>query len=41
MRQDVGGIAANIAEPVEFLDENILIGRNVIMGAKEAGLKTF
>ena len=35
----VGGIAANIAEPVEFLDENILIGRNVIMGAKEAGVE--
>ena len=35
----VGGIAANIANPVEFLDENFLIGRNVIMGAKEAGIE--
>jgi GDP-L-fucose synthase len=35
----VGGIAANIAAPVAFLDQNIMIGRNVIMGAHTAGVK--
>lgn len=35
----VGGIAANMAAPVAFLDQNIMIGRNVIMGAHEAGVK--
>ncbi|WP_339763901.1 GDP-L-fucose synthase [uncultured Sulfitobacter sp.] len=35
----VGGIRANMAEPVAFLDRNITIGRNVIMGAYEAGVK--
>ena len=35
----VGGISANIMEPVAFLDSNILIGRNVIMGAREAKIK--
>lgn len=35
----VGGIAANIAEPVAFLDKNIMIGRNVIMGARDGGVK--
>jgi len=35
----VGGIKANITEPVEFLDKNIMIGRNVIMGARLAGVK--
>jgi len=35
----VGGIKANIAEPVEFLDKNMMIGRNVIMGARLAGVK--
>ena len=35
----VGGIKANIDEPVEFLDKNIMIGRNVIMGARLAGVK--
>ena len=35
----VGGISANIMEPVEFLDSNIVIGRNVIMGAREAKIK--
>ncbi|MFY9239126.1 MAG: NAD-dependent epimerase/dehydratase family protein, partial [Roseovarius sp.] len=33
----VGGIQANIAAPVDFLDINSMIGRNVIMGAKAAG----
>lgn len=35
----VGGIRANIAEPVAFLDCNVMIGRNVIMGAYKAGVK--
>ncbi|HEX4918854.1 MAG TPA: GDP-L-fucose synthase [Limnobacter sp.] len=34
----VGGIQANMAHPVEFLIENLDIGRNVIMAAKEAGV---
>lgn len=35
----VGGIRANMAEPVAFLDQNVMIGRNVIMGARSAGVK--
>ena len=35
----VGGISANIMEPVAFLDTNTIIGRNVIMGAREAKVK--
>tara|TARA_B100000780_G_C21087501_1_gene438163 strand:- start:92 stop:1021 length:930 start_codon:yes stop_codon:yes gene_type:complete len=35
----VGGISANLMEPVAFLDKNIVIGRNVIMGARTAGVK--
>jgi GDP-L-fucose synthase len=35
----VGGIRANMAEPVEFLDQNVMIGRNVIMAARAAGVK--
>lgn len=35
----VGGIRANMAEPVAFLDHNVMIGRNVIMGARQAGVK--
>lgn len=35
----VGGIQANIAEPVDFLVQNIDIGRNVIMAAKSSGVK--
>ena len=35
----VGGISANIMEPVAFLDTNVIIGRNVIMGAREAKIK--
>jgi GDP-L-fucose synthase len=32
----VGGIAANIAEPVEFLIQNLRLNDNVIMGANQA-----
>ncbi|MEO0370297.1 MAG: GDP-L-fucose synthase [Pseudomonadota bacterium] len=35
----VGGIRANMAEPVAFLDQNVMIGRNVIMGARAAGVR--
>jgi GDP-L-fucose synthase len=35
----VGGISANTMNPVAFLDTNIIIGRNVIMGAHEAKIK--
>ena len=37
----VGGIQDNIAHPVDFLVENIDIGRNVIMAAKNAHVKKF
>jgi GDP-L-fucose synthase len=35
----VGGIRANIAEPVAFLERNVMIGRNVIMAAYQGGVK--
>lgn len=35
----VGGIQANVAHPVEFLDINNVVGRNVIMGAWREGVK--
>jgi GDP-L-fucose synthase len=35
----VGGIQANISTPVNFLVENVDIGRNVIMGARRANIK--
>ncbi|SEL28387.1 GDP-L-fucose synthase [Roseovarius nanhaiticus] len=34
----VGGIQANMANPVAFLDDNTAIGRSVIMGARAAGV---
>lgn len=37
----VGGIQANIANPVDFLDINNMIGRNVIMGAWKGGVRSF
>lgn len=36
----VGGIQANMAEPVAYLEENIAIGRSVIMAAHRAGVGT-
>ena len=36
----VGGIQANMADPVGFLDVNTSIGRNVIVEAHKAGVKT-
>lgn len=35
----VGGITANIAEPVDFLVQNLRINDNVIMGAHNAGIE--
>lgn len=35
----VGGIRANLTEPVAFLDRNVMIGRNVIMAARAACVK--
>ena len=35
----VGGIQANMKSPVAFLTENLDIGRNIVMAAKEAGIK--
>jgi len=35
----VGGIQANISEPVDFLIKNLDIGRNIVLGAKQAGIK--
>lgn len=34
----VGGIHANMSRPVAFLVENVDVGRNVIMGARHAGV---
>jgi GDP-L-fucose synthase len=35
----VGGIEANIANPIAFLVENFDIGKNVVLAAKQAGVK--
>lgn len=35
----VGGIQANIREPVRFLVENLDMGRNVVMAAREYGVR--
>ena len=37
----VGGIQANIKNPVAFLDENNVMGRNIVMAAYEAGVTKF
>lgn len=37
----VGGIQANMAHPVAFLERNTAIGRNIIMGAYQAGVRNF
>ena len=37
----VGGIQANMANPVKFLVDNTQMGLNIIMAAKEAGVKQF
>lgn len=37
----VGGISANKAQPLKFLVENLDMGRNVIYGAYQTGIKKF
>ena len=37
----VGGIQANMANPVKFLVDNMQMGLNIIMAAKEAGIRYF
>jgi len=37
----VGGIQANIANPVAFLERNVAIGRNIIMAGYSAGVRQF
>ncbi|MDE5603494.1 MAG: GDP-L-fucose synthase [Helicobacter sp.] len=37
----VGGISANIANPVEFLSQNVAMGLNIIMAALECGVQKF
>lgn len=37
----VGGIQANMANPVKFLVDNTQMGLNIIMSSKEAGIKQF
>jgi GDP-L-fucose synthase len=37
----VGGIQANMAQPVKFLVENMQMGLNIIMSAKACGVKHF
>ena len=35
----VGGIQANLREPVNFLVDNLDMGRNIVMGAYKSGIK--
>ena len=37
----VGGIQANMSDPIGFLDDNLLIGRNLVLAARDAGIKNF
>ena len=37
----VGGIQANMANPILFLERNLSIGRNIIMASYEAGVRHF
>ncbi|CAC9497169.1 GDP-L-fucose synthetase (EC [uncultured Gammaproteobacteria bacterium] len=37
----VGGIQANIARPVRFLVDNMYMGLNILMSAKDCGVKRF
>lgn len=37
----VGGIQANMANPIAFLDQNTMIGRNVITQSYQAGVRKF
>lgn len=35
----VGGIHANMREPVRFLDDNLTMGRNIVLAAQQLGVK--
>lgn len=35
----VGGIQANLSDPIPFLDRNMMMGRNVIMAARNSGVR--
>jgi len=37
----VGGIQANMAEPIAFLDRNLTMSRNIIMAAYDGGVRRF
>ena len=37
----VGGIQANIVQPVAFLERNLVMGRNIIMAAYQSGVTNF
>jgi len=37
----VGGIQANIANPVDFLEQNVVLGRNILMAARDLGVSQF
>lgn len=37
----VGGIQANIENPVKFLHDNTLMGQNIVLGAYQANIKKF
>lgn len=37
----VGGIQANIADPIQFLDQNMLIGRNIVIASMNNNVKNF
>jgi GDP-L-fucose synthase len=37
----VGGIQANIKNPIEYFDQNLIMGRNVVMAAYQSGVKRF
>lgn len=37
----VGGIQANIAHPIDFLERNLTMGRNIIMAAYRSGVRNF
>jgi GDP-L-fucose synthase len=37
----VGGIQANMAQPVKFLVDNIQMGLNILMSSKDCGVKKF
>ena len=41
MSGKVGGIQVNMVDPISFLDDNLIIGRNLVLAARDAGIKNF